>query len=129
MSFDVGTPNLFIARETRSSKMLSSLSHWPVALLERPLAMLAMRLVASENFSSAAACVLRWIATPSFTSVSNTLPPSSCAFEKAPRPASQICCADSFTVLANCAEDLLWLAPVSALFFVFVTMMVPSSFG
>ena len=55
----VGTPNFFKARETRSSKMFSSLSHWPVAFDEISLAMLAMRLLASENLSSAADCVLR----------------------------------------------------------------------
>jgi len=92
---------------------------------QESVAMLAMRLVASENFSSAAACVLRWIATPSLTSVSNTLPPSSCAFEKAPRPASQICCADSLTVPASCAPD--FVSEALSLFFVLVTMSC--SFG
>lgn len=32
-SLEEGTPSLFKALATRSSKMLSSLSHWPVALL------------------------------------------------------------------------------------------------
>src|SRR5690606_26098455 len=58
-------------------------------------AMLLMRLEASEMRSSATACVLRWIDRPSLTSDSKALPPSSCALEKAPRPASQICCAES----------------------------------
>src|SRR6185369_1713132 len=59
MSLDEGTPSLFRALDTRSSKMFSSLSHWPEARDEMSVAMVAIRLVASEIFSSAAACVLR----------------------------------------------------------------------
>ncbi|MNL87484.1 hypothetical protein D3C87_2166590 [compost metagenome] len=55
----------------------------------------------SPNFSSAAACVLRWMVVPSWTRFSNTLPPSACAFAKAPRPASQICWADSRMLLTK----------------------------
>src|SRR5665647_2646171 len=52
-----GTPSLLRALATRSSKMLSSLSHCPDAFEEMSVAMVAMRLVASEMRSSAA-CLL-----------------------------------------------------------------------
>src|SRR5436190_640784 len=44
MSLAEGTPSLFRALETRSSKMFSSLSHWPEALEEMSVAIVAMRL-------------------------------------------------------------------------------------
>ena len=59
ISWAEGTPSLFRVRATRSSKMLSSLSHWPLALAVMSLAMDVMRLVASEMRSSATAWVLR----------------------------------------------------------------------
>ena len=81
--------------------------------------MVAILLVASEIFSSATAWVLRWMDRPSLTRVSKTLPPSSCALENAPRPASQICCADSLTAPDSWGPDFL-----SALIFCsFLTMM------
>ena len=95
MSRADGTPSLLRALATRSSKMFSSLSHWPAALLPMSLAMLLMRWVASLMRSSATAWDLRWIDRPSLTRVSKALPPSAWALEKAPRPASQICCAES----------------------------------
>ena len=98
MSLAVGTPSLPKALATRSSKMLSSLSHWPTALEPMPVAMLVILLVASVIFSSAATWVLRWMDRPCLTRASKTLLPSSCALAKAPRPASQICWAESLTV-------------------------------
>ena len=92
-----GTPSLFSALATRSSKMFSSLSHWPEALDEMSVAMVDILLVASEIFSSAAAWVLRWMLTPSLTKDSKALDPSACARVNAPKPACQICWAESFT--------------------------------
>ena len=71
-----------------------------------------------EIFSSATDCVLRWMLTPSLTKASNTLPPSSCALEKAPRPASQICWAESLTELAKGEPASVWGLD----FCIFVTM-------
>src|SRR3989344_13298 len=110
------------ALATRSSKMFSSLSHWPWALEPMSLAMVVTRLVASVIFSSATAWVLRWMVRPSLTRASNTLPPSSCALEKAPRPASQICWAESLTVLDSWAL-LFFLSALS--FCSFLTMGPP----
>src|SRR3989344_3407450 len=56
------------------------------------------------------------------TRASNTLPPSSCALEKAPRPASQICWAESLTVLDSWAL-LFFLSALS--FCSFLTMGPP----
>src|SRR5574343_242500 len=67
------------------------------------VAMPVTRLEACEIFSSATAWVLRCSERPSFTRASNTLLPSSCALAKAPRPASQICWAESLTVLESWA--------------------------
>ena len=67
------------------------------------LAMWVTRLVASVIFSSATVWVLRCIDMPSFTKVSNTFEPSSWALAKAPRPASQICCAESLMARGNSA--------------------------
>src|SRR5450830_18593 len=92
-----GTPSLFSALATRSSKMLSSLSHWPEALDEMSVAMVDILLVASEIFSSATDCVLRCKLTPSLTRASKALEPSAWALLKAPRPACQICWAESLT--------------------------------
>ncbi|MCY1313504.1 hypothetical protein D9M70_640330 [compost metagenome] len=102
--------------------MFSSLSHWPAAFEEISVAMPDTRLVASEMRSSATACVLRWIDRPSLTRVSKALPPSAWALEKAPRPASQICWAESLM-----APDSGELAPAAALdavvdFWIFLTM-------
>ncbi len=63
--------------------------------------MLAMRSAASDSFSPVAAWVLCWKAWPSFTSASNTLPPSSCALAKAPSPACQIWLAESRKALSG----------------------------
>src|SRR3990167_4485207 len=121
-SRDVGTPSLDRAVATRSSKMFSSLSHCPAAREPMSLAMLVTRLVASEIFSSATAWVLRWMDRPSFTRASNTLPPSSWALEKGPSPASQICWAESLTVLDNWAP-VFFLSLLS--FCSFLTMWPP----
>src|SRR5437773_425491 len=124
-SFADGTPSLPSDFETRSSKIDSSLSHcWPALAVTSP-AMLLILLVTSPIFSSATACVLRCSDAPSFTSASNTLPPSSCAFENAPRPASQICCADSFTVPASALSNrrAAEVAFLSAICLSFLTMM------
>jgi hypothetical protein len=51
--------------------------------------------------SSATDWVLRWIDRPSLTRVSKALPPSSWALENAPRPASQICWAESLMAPAR----------------------------
>jgi hypothetical protein len=101
----LGRRHAQLVQRFRNAVLEDGLELVPLAgcLGRESVAMLAMRLVASESFSSATAWVLRWIDTPSFTSASNTLPPSSCALEKAPRPASQICCADSLTVPASWA--------------------------
>src|SRR5450830_1561019 len=92
-----GTPSLFSALATRSSKMPSSLSHWPDALDEISVAMVDILLVASEIFTSAADCVLRCRLTPSLTRASNALVPSAWALLKATKPACQICWAESLT--------------------------------
>jgi hypothetical protein len=130
MSRAVGTPSFFSVRDTRSSARDSSLSHWPVAREDSSGATPAIRLVASASFSSAADCVLRWMARPSFTSESNTLPPSSCALENAPSPASQIWLTDSRTVSPHCAA-LFFPAAASSLpaCCVFLTMSSPSMDG
>ncbi len=127
-----GTPSLPSALATRSSNRLSSLSHWPAALLWISLAMLLTRLVASLMRSSAAVWVLRWMLMPSFTRVSKALPPSSCALAKAPRPASQICWAESLMAPARGEPAVPFEADARALppfFWIFLTMMRGSCGG
>ena len=74
-------------------------------------------LVISLTFASASLRVRASRCLPSLTRASNTFAPSSCVFENAPRPASQICCAESRTVDASCRSP----AP-SASAFSFFTM-------
>ena len=64
-----------------------------------------MRLVTSPRRSSALAWVFFCSEVPSFTRVSNTWRPSACALAKAPMPASQICCAESFTAPASALSN------------------------
>ncbi|MCY1557741.1 hypothetical protein D9M68_946170 [compost metagenome] len=85
--------------------------------------MLLTLLVASEMRSSATAWVLRWIDRPSFTKDSKALPPSSCALEKAPRPASQICWAESLMAPDSGELNVCAVAFLSLPFFwIFLTM-------
>ncbi|MPM69921.1 hypothetical protein SDC9_116869 [bioreactor metagenome] len=89
------------ARATRCSNSVSSLSSGSAARLETLLARSPSRALAACNCSWAIACACFCSARPSCTRTLNTLPPSCCAFENAPSPASQICSADS---LANCGS-------------------------
>ena len=126
-----GTPSLFSALATRSSKIDSSLSHFWPAFAVTSSAIAVILPVTSLMRSSATACVLRCRLMPSFTSVSNTLPPSAWAFEKAPMPASQICCAESLTAEAS------WLSSspagdadfFCAIFWSFLTISCSSGVG
>jgi hypothetical protein len=55
----------------------------------------------SLTFASATLRVRASRLFPSLTRASNTFAPSSCVFENAPRPACQICCAESRTIDAS----------------------------
>src|SRR3989344_5811873 len=57
----------------------------------------------AAGLAAGLAAALAGAALLPLTRASNTLPPSSCALEKAPRPASQICWAESLTVLDSWA--------------------------
>ena len=105
MSREDGTPSFFIALAVRSSKIVSSLSQCLPAFDDISSAMLVMRLLTSPSFSSATLCVRFCSEAPSLTSASKTCLPSACALAKAPIPASQICCADSFTELARALSN------------------------
>ena len=120
-SFDDGTPSFFIALAVRSSKIDSSLSHCLPALAVTSSAMLVILLETSPNFSSATLCVFFCSATPSLTRASNTWRPSACALANAPMPASQICCAESFTEPASAlsnrrAPEALFLSAIALSF-------------
>ena len=97
----LGTPSLPSARAVRSSKIVSSLSHWALALWPTSPAIAVILPATSARVSSAADWVLRCTLAPSFFSASNTLLPPLWALANAPRPASQICCAESLTVCAS----------------------------
>ena len=117
MSLADGTPILLSTLATRSSKMLSSLSHWPDALLEMSVAKFVTFWAASLIFSPAADWVLRWKLTPSLTRASKALLPSVWAWVKAPKPACQMCCAESLTEWLKVLPDFLAFAFVPGVVF------------